>query len=402
MPRIYKLNRQDILNKLFWSLIFLLLMIVFLYASHTSKSVTNNPITNNMEINSELTSSSTTLTQPRIMLVAGGCFWCVEADLEKLPGVLSVISGYADGTAPNPTYENYTELGFREAVKITYNPTLVTFEQILIYALKHLDPTDAGGSFHDRGEQYAPAFYYGNTMEKEIIENLISDMNNNGPYDVPLAIDVLAESTFWPAEDYHQDYYKKISSKLKYSYYRRASGRDDFIKKYWGNDTGPTLSWRKELATGSKVYQWTNYSKPDKSVLKLKLPELAYKVTQEEETEHPYSSPLDKNEEVGIYVDILSGEPLFSSRDKFNSGTGWPSFVKPITTTAVTEKMDKKLFSTRTEIRSTIADNHLGHVFSDGPKERGGLRYCMNGVALDFIPKTDMVESGYGDFLSEL
>ena len=216
MPRIYKLNRQDILNKFFWSLIFLLLMIVFLYASHTSKSVTNNPITNNMEINSELTSSSTTLTQPRIMLVAGGCFWCVEADLEKLPGVLSVISGYADGTAPNPTYENYTELGFREAVKITYNPTLVTFEQILIYALKHLDPTDAGGSFHDRGEQYAPALYYGNTMEKEIIENLISDMNNNSSMYLSPFVDCSwlvnqRKSTGEPAQNSTDDIWSTVS-----------------------------------------------------------------------------------------------------------------------------------------------------------------------------------------------
>ena len=377
-------------------------MTIFLDVFYTSKLVTNNPIINNMEINSGLKTSSTTLIQPQTMLVAGGCFWCVEADLEKLSGVLSVVSGYTDATTSNPTYENYAEFGFREAVKVTYDPTLVTFEQILIYALKHLDPTDAEGSFYDRGKQYAPAFYYRNTTEKEIIENLILEINNYGPYTIPLAINVLSEKPFWPAEEYHQDYYKKISSKLKYLYYRKASGRDNLIKKYWGTATSTTLPWRTVDTFEPKNILWNNYSKPDKLTLKLALTELAYQVTQEGGTERPYTSPLDKNNKMGIYVDILSGEPLFSSRDKFDSGTGWPSFVKPITITAVTEKIEKKLFSTRTEIRSTIADNHLGHVFLDGPKERGGLRYCMNGVALDFISKTDMVERGYGDYLLEL
>jgi len=365
---------------------------------NNTKSIIGEISTNNMETKSN-TIPDTAIIGTQTMLVAGGCFWCVEADLEKLPGVLSAVSGYADGSSSNPTYESYAQMGFREVVEVTYNPELVTYEQILIYAIKHMDPTDGEGSFHDRGRQYSPALYYKTISEKEIIENLILDINTNGPYDTALAVDILVEPTFWSAEDYHQDYYKGTLTKVKYLYYRNASGRDDLIKKYWGEDTGLTLSWRTDSAAGLKIYNWTNYFKPEKTILKSELSELAYKVTQEEGTERSYSSPLDKNNEVGIYVDILSGEPLFSSRDKFDSGTGWPSFVRPITATAVTERIDKKLFSTRTEIRSAVADNHLGHVFPDGPNDRGGLRYCMNGVALEFVPKDSMVERGYEDYL---
>ena len=153
------------------------------------------------------------------------------------------------------------------------------------------------------------------------------------------------------------------------------------------------------LNLNNKTYMWTNYKKPASSEIKQKLDDLAYKVTQEAGTERAGTSPLDKNYEAGIYVDILSGEPLFSSKDKFDSGTGWPSFTKPILDDAVTEHEDKKLFATRIEIRSTIADNHLGHVFTDGPKGSTGLRYCMNGVALKFIPQAEMEALGYGDFL---
>jgi len=147
------------------------------------------------------------------------------------------------------------------------------------------------------------------------------------------------------------------------------------------------------------THSWSNYKKPDKSDLKKQLDGTVYEVTQQEGTERPHTSPLNKVYEPGIYVDVLSGEPLFSSRDKFDSGTGWPSFVKPIDNEAVTEHKDQKLATPRTEVRSTIADNHLGHVFTDGPTERGGLRYCLNGEALRFIPQEKMQAEGYGDFM---
>jgi len=351
------------------------------------------------------------------MLVAGGCFWCVESDLEKVPGIIEVISGYAGGQSKNPNYKNYIEGGHREVVKVVYDPEKISFEDILIVAMKTTDPTDDDGTFYDRGNQYSAAFFYETPKEKSIIDKLIAEVNEFGPYDKPLAIDVEERPKFWSAEDYHQDYYKKGFSKLKYKYYRNGSGRDDFIKKYWGESVhDPDLPWRNKNTTtdennlqsnnikinNDKKYSWLNYKKTDKDILKSKLDKLTYKVTQEEGTERAGTSPLDKNYEPGIYVDVLSGEPLFSSRDKFNSGTGWPSFTQPITNDAVVKKEDKRLFVTRTEIRSKIADNHLGHVFNDGPTDKGGLRYCMNGVALKFIPKEEMKEKGYGDFLSEI
>jgi peptide methionine sulfoxide reductase msrA/msrB len=334
------------------------------------------------------------------MIVAGGCFWCVESDLEKLTGVLSVVSGYSGGTTQNPTYENYGAGGHREVVKVTYDPGQISFADILIVTLKTTDPTDDTGTFGDRGDKYSAAFYYESPAEQQIITDLIAEVDEQGPYDAPLAIDVEERASFWPAEDYHQDYYKGALSQLKYKYYRNASGRDRFIDTYWGDDGYTTeLPWRNTTSTNNQTYMWSNYQKPSQAELKQELDPLVYTVTQEDGTERAGTSPLDKIEEAGIYVDVLSGEPLYSSKDKFDSGTGWPSFVKPITPGAVTEHEDKKLFSVRTETRSAIADNHLGHVFNDGPADRGGLRYCMNGAALRFVPKTEMEEQGYGDFL---
>ncbi len=341
----------------------------------------------------------------RTMIVAGGCFWCVEADLEKTPGVIEVVSGYGGGTTDNPTYRNYGSGGHREVVEVTYDANQISFEDILIVTLKTTDPTDDDGTFNDRGDKYSSAFYYETAAQKTIIENLIAEVDANGPYDAPLAIDVEERPQFWVAEDNHQDYYKGALTQLKYQFYRNGSGRTAFIQKHWGSDTSPNLPWRNETKNttmNDNTYPWSNYSKPDKETLRTTMDPLAFKVTQEDGTERAGTSPLDKIYEPGIYVDVLSGEPLFSSKDKFDSGTGWPSFVAPITPDAVTAHEDRKLFSVRTETRSAIADNHLGHVFNDGPADRGGLRYCMNGVALRFVPEADMEVEGYGDFIQYL
>jgi peptide methionine sulfoxide reductase msrA/msrB len=337
----------------------------------------------------------------RTMIVAGGCFWCVEADLEKTSGVIEAVSGYSGGTTDNPTYDNYGSGGHREVVEVTYDANEISFEDILIVTMKTTDPTDDDGTFGDRGNKYSSAFYYENDEQKSIIENLIDEVDEFGPYDEPLAIDVEPRATFWKAEERHQDYYKGTFTQVKYNLYRTASGRTAFIKENWGvNAHSPELSWRNEgTNSNNQSYMWSNYVKPSKEELKNTLDPLAFKVTQEDGTERAGTSPLDKNWEDGIYVDILSGEPLYSSKDKFDSGTGWPSFVKPITPDAITYHEDRKLFSVRTETRSAIADNHLGHVFDDGPADRGGKRYCMNGVALEFVPKAEMEERGYGDFL---
>lgn len=333
------------------------------------------------------------------MLVAGGCFWCVEADLEKLSGVIEVVSGYAEGTSENPTYNNYSKTGHREVVEVTYNPSVVSFEEILIYAMKHMDPTDDHGSFGDRGDYYAPAFYYENESQKKIIENLITDVDENGPYDKPLAIDVIPRPKFWAAEDFHQDYYKGTVSGLKYKYYRNASGRDDFIEKYWGDDTDASLYWRNQSSAAVSNSDWSTFVKPSDAVLRTQLSDIQYKVTQKNGTERAFNNEYWNNKEAGIYVDIVSGEPLFSSTHKFDSGTGWPSFTRPIDYNFVTEHDDFLLLQPRTEIRSVIADSHLGHVFNDAPPELGGIRYCMNSAALRFVAKDDMAAEGYSDFL---
>ncbi|MAZ56281.1 methionine sulfoxide reductase [bacterium] len=373
-----------------------LLAVTAVYWRHQNVSVTNQIFSE-----AEVVEEDVDTARYKTMLVAGGCFWCVESDLEKVPGVIKVVSGYAGGTTPNPTYSDYYKGGHREVVEVTYDPTRVTFEEILIVTLKTTDPTDDDGTFYDRGDQYSSAFYYETEDEKKTIDNLIQDVNKNGPYERALAIDIEERPDFHMAEDYHQDYYKGSVSALKYKYYRNASGRNDFIEESWGEEGHTTtLPWRDGSRTTSGF--WMDYQKPSQSVLQQELDELAYKVTQEEGTERAGTHPYDALYDRGIYVDVLSGEPLFSSRDKYDSGTGWPSFTRPITPKAVTETKDNKLFMKRVEIRSTIADNHLGHVFSDGPAEAGGLRYCMNGVALSFIPESEMENEGYGDYLQYL
>lgn len=343
-------------------------------------------------------------------LVAGGCFWCVEADLEKTPGVIAAVSGYAGGTTDNPTYGDYKKNGHREVVEVIYDANVISYEGLLIVTMKTTDPTDDDGTFADRGDGYSSAFYYETAEQKSIIDNLIAEVNENGPYDAPLAIDVEERPTFYKAEDFHQDYYKgSLIQQAKYKGYRAASGRSRFIEKYWGTDTGSNLEWRTDQSNmtntttmNNNTYPWSSYVKPDIETLRATMEAAAFRVTQEDGTERAGTSPLDKIYEPGIYVDVLSGEPLYSSRDKFDSGTGWPSFVAPITPDALTEHEDRKLFSVRTETRSAVADNHIGHVFTDGPSDRGGLRYCMNGVALRFVPEVEMTAEGYSDFLASL
>jgi peptide methionine sulfoxide reductase msrA/msrB len=346
--------------------------------------------------------------QKAIAVLAGGCFWCVESDLAKLPGVLNAVSGYAEGKGENPTYEDYGARGFREVVEVTYDPGVVTFGMLVDYVIRHSDPTDGSGSFYDRGEQYAPAVYYMNEWEKQEAERVIQTIEKKKVYEKPLAVNILPHAQFWPAEEYHQDY--SIKNPVRYTYYRNGSGRDAFIQKHWGTDVypkkedfpnPPTLihSSPPSMATQTPKF-WNNFTKPSDAELKARLTPLQYDVTQQEGTERPFANPYNENKEEGIYVDILSGEPLYSSLDKYDSGTGWPSFVRPIAPSAVELHEDKRLFSTRTEVRSSLADSHLGHVFDDGPADRGGKRYCMNSAALKFIPKADLEREGYGEFLA--
>jgi len=325
------------------------------------------------------------------VLFAGGCFWCVEADLEKLPGVYVVVSGYAGGTTESPTYENYAAGGHREVVEASYDPARVSYRQLIEYLVKHIDPTDGGGSFNDRGVQYSPAIYYASDEERTAAEEVLATIDTSGVYEKPLAVMVLPRPQFWPAEEYHQDYYKAHS--LRYGFYRQASGRDAFVQKHWGEEA------RTLTEAGPTPPTWVVYEKPDDVTLRETLTPLAYRVTQQNGTEPPFENAYDTNTEEGIYVDILSGEPLFSSRDKFDSGTGWPSFTKPLVSENIVTRTDLSHIWPRTEVRSKYGDSHLGHVFKDGPAPTG-LRYCMNSAALRFVPKEDMEAEGYGAYLS--
>lgn len=341
-------------------------------------------------------------------LLADGCFWCVQHDLQELAGVLKVVSGYAGGTNDNPTYENYAEYGHREVVLVSYDANKVSYANLVEHIIKHGDPSDANGSFHDRGPQYAPAIYFASEEEKIAAHKVISEIDALHVFEKPLPLVVIPTVKFWPAEEYHQDYGNK--NPLRYSYYRSGSGRDAFIKAHWGEKADELTVSGNVVQTGkvksavgvNQQMPWKSYVKPSDSELRKLLTPLQYSVSQQSGTEPPHDNLYDNNFADGIYVDILSGEPLYSSRDKFDSGTGWPSFVSPITNDAVVLKDDNTLFHTRTEVRSRYADDHLGHVFPDGPVERGGLRYCMNSASMRFVPKAEMEKEGYGYLLSAL
>ncbi|MGE4559614.1 MAG: peptide-methionine (S)-S-oxide reductase MsrA, partial [Desulfobulbus sp.] len=270
-------------------------------------------------------------------LFAGGCFWCMEKPFEQLNGVISVASGYSGGSTVNPTYEDYSRGGHVEVIRIVYDPEVISFTTLLDTYWRQIDPTDAGGQFVDRGHAYTTAIYYTNEEQRREAEASKKALAGSGVFDRPIVTPILPASVFYPAEEYHQHYYRNNPN--RYHGYRSHSGRDDFLQRTW---------------------QTAEPAHPCTLDMKSRLTPLQYRVTREEGTEPPFDNPYWNNKAAGVYVDIVSGEPLFSSIDKYDSKTGWPSFTRPLVPGNIVEREDRRLFTVRTEVRSKTGDSHLG------------------------------------------
>jgi peptide methionine sulfoxide reductase msrA/msrB len=303
---------------------------------------------------------------------AGGCFWCMVSPFEEQPGVYGIVSGYTGGHKENPTYEEVCSdtTGHYEAVQITFNPDVMPYETLLEQYWQQIDPTDPGGQFNDRGQSYRTAIFYHNEKQQRLAEESKQALAESGRFQKEIVTEILPAAPFYVAEEKHQQYHRK--NPFHYNLYKEGSGRARFIRENW-----------------KKV-------KSDEQ-LRNELTELQYEVTRNNATEPPFDNEYWDNKEEGIYVDIITGEPLFSSLDQYDAGCGWPSFTKPLQRMELEEKLDTSYGMRRIEVRAKTSDSHLGHVFDDGPGP-DGARYCINSAALRFIPKEKLADEGYGQY----
>nr|WP_319488790.1 peptide-methionine (R)-S-oxide reductase MsrB [uncultured Caproiciproducens sp.] len=307
--------------------------------------------------------------------LAGGCFWGVEAYFARIYGVAKTDVGYANGRTVNPSYHDLHETGHAETVHILYDPEKLSLQTLLYYYFKIIDPVSVNRQGNDTGTQYRTGIYYRDETDFTVIQAYVETEQKK--YDAPIATQVQLLENYYPAEEYHQDYLEKNPGGYCHVDFSSLRGQ-----------TSPSDS--------------STYRKPAPEKLKETLSEMQYRVTQQNATEPPFENEYWNNHQKGIYVDVTTGEPLFISSDKFDSGCGWPSFTRPISEDVLVELQDGSHSMVRTEVRSRFGESHLGHVFNDGPKTEGGLRYCINSASLRFIPLNEMEEKGYGKYIGSI
>ncbi len=306
----------------------------------------------------------------REIYLAGGCFWGVEAYMQRIYGVKDAVSGYANGKTDKTSYQMIGVTDHAETVKVTYDASQISLDKLLQYYFKVIDPTSVNKQGNDRGRQYRTGIYYQGEADKAVIEQAISALQTK--YKNKVQIEVQPLKNYVVAEEYHQDYLQKNPNGYCHIDITQADEPMIDVK---------------------------DYPKPSDAELKAKLTPLQYSVTQNKHTERSFSNEYWDNFQPGIYVDVTTGEPVFSSNDKFESGCGWPSFTKPIAKEVVHYQTDNSFNMQRTEVLSRAGNAHLGHVFDDGPRDKGGLRYCINSASIKFIPLAEMEKAGYGDLV---